>query len=612
MAGAAITVPTIFTAKDKTTRIVKTMTKSVKGFVRTSAAGIRRLNTRLNNTVKKIGKVGALAGGLALGTLFSTAIQGNLAFNDSLASVSAITGNTGKDLEKLEQLAMKSAKSQKLAGSEVLKAYELVGSAQPILLKNTELLDEVTNAAITLSKAGRMDLAEAATSLTTTMNQFGLSGEKAGTVINNLAAGATAGSSTITQTSEAIAKFGTAAAAMGVKVDEAVSLVQLASPFERGAEAGTKLRNILGKISGAKILPPKAQAILKKTGVDTDLLADKNVSLQEKLIEVKKVLKDANGAALVFGEQNKALAIGVLNNAENFQAMRDSVNLSGEATRQAEVNSASFNERLKAIKASFINATTATNSNNKAMQMMGAAMDFVANNMETIVAVAGIMLGAFLALKVVTGIMTAITVATKLWSAAQIALNFIMNMNPIGLIIIGIAALVALIALIINKYDEWGASLTFLLGPFGMIINIIQSFRRNWDMVKKAFSEGGLLEGLKAIGRVLLDAILMPVQQLLSLLAKIPGLGGLAGKGADMIGELRASLGVDTGEESAEANGEGVLPSTTQASSSEVIKRTETRNSLDINIKDRGNNVDSVVQKGPEDIPVNTTSTLGI
>lgn len=133
---------------------------------------------------------------------------------------------------------------------------------------------------------------------------------------------------------------------------------------------------------------------------------------------------------------------------------------------------------------------------------------------------------------------------TTILTAKQWMLNVALNANPIGLVIAGVAALIALVATIIVYYDDWGASLTLLLGPFGMIINVIQSFRRHWDEVKAAFTDGGFLEGIKMIGLVILDAILMPVQQLLEILSKIPGLGGLAQSGADAIEGIRANLGL--------------------------------------------------------------------
>ena len=69
-------------------------------------------------------------------------------------------------------LSMNTAKATNNLGSEVLKAYELVGSAQPVLLQNATSLDQVTRSVITLSKASRMDLEQSTRALTDVMNQF--------------------------------------------------------------------------------------------------------------------------------------------------------------------------------------------------------------------------------------------------------------------------------------------------------------------------------------------------------------------------------------------------------------------------------------------------------
>ncbi len=143
------------------------------------------------------------------------------------------------------------------------------------------------------------------------------------------------------------------------------------------------------------------------------------------------------------------------------------------------------------------------------------------------------------------GVILAIVAAIKIWMGVQTMINFLLTANPIGLIIVGIAALIALIAVIIVKYDEWGATMALLMGPLGLVINLIQSFRRNWDAIKKAFTDGGIMAGLKKIGAVIIDALLMPVQQLLELASNIPGLGKLAGKGAAKIESIRRGLGVE-------------------------------------------------------------------
>jgi len=145
-----------------------------------------------------------------------------------------------------------------------------------------------------------------------------------------------------------------------------------------------------------------------------------------------------------------------------------------------------------------------------------------------------------------------IAAKNALWAGSQWLLNAALTANPIGLIIVGIAALIALVVVIVKKYEEWGAALGLLIGPFGWLINIIMSFKRNWDSIVSAFKDGGILAGIKRIGIVLLDAFLYPVQQLLELLAKIPGMGKLAGAGADKIQEIRDKLGLATPEKIAQ------------------------------------------------------------
>ncbi len=137
---------------------------------------------------------------------------------------------------------------------------------------------------------------------------------------------------------------------------------------------------------------------------------------------------------------------------------------------------------------------------------------------------------------------------TSILTAKQWLLNIALNANPIGLIVIGILALIAVVTAIILKYDEWGASLTFLLGPLGMVINLVMSFVRHWDSIVEAFKSDGIVGGIKRIGLVILDSLLMPLQQVLELVAKIDPTG-LAQKGVDGIKAFRERQNLATPEE---------------------------------------------------------------
>lgn len=150
-----------------------------------------------------------------------------------------------------------------------------------------------------------------------------------------------------------------------------------------------------------------------------------------------------------------------------------------------------------------------------------------------------IILGVGIAVEIIKGI----TAATKLWTIAQTLLNVVMIANPIGIIIVAVGALIGLIVTVVKKYDEWGAAITLLMGPLGMVINLVQSFRRNWDAIVEAFKTDGIVAGLKKIGITLLDAILYPLQQLLEVMSKIPKIGDKFAAGAKKLQDFRTKMG---------------------------------------------------------------------
>jgi len=126
----------------------------------------------------------------------------------------------------------------------------------------------------------------------------------------------------------------------------------------------------------------------------------------------------------------------------------------------------------------------------------------------------------------------AANIALNALTAAQWALNAAMAANPIGLIIMGIATLIGVVAIAIRNWDSFGAALMVLFGPIGMIISLFKTLYDRWDQIKQAFATGGIVAGLKEIGFAILDSLLYPIQQLLQLIAKIPGIGKYAAQAA--------------------------------------------------------------------------------
>lgn len=139
-------------------------------------------------------------------------------------------------------------------------------------------------------------------------------------------------------------------------------------------------------------------------------------------------------------------------------------------------------------------------------------------------------------------------------AAAMWVLNSAMFANPIVWIIAAVGGLIALIVVAINKFDEWGAGMLALMGPIGWIIIFIKKLGEHWDGIVDAFKSDGIMAGLKRIGLFLLDALITPVDQLLKMLAKIPGMGNIAAKGTAYIDAMKTALDVELGRDKKQEN----------------------------------------------------------
>lgn len=175
-------------------------------------------------------------------------------------------------------------------------------------------------------------------------------------------------------------------------------------------------------------------------------------------------------------------------------------------------------------------------------------MSWVESKLSWIESVVGVLYDMRYIILGVGGAIGTVIGIVKVWQAVQTVMNVILSANPIGLIVVAIGALIGVIATVIAKWNEWGAALSLFLGPLGTIIQLIQAFRTHWDSIVEAFQTDGIVGGLKRIGQVLLDAVMMPLQQLLDVMAKIPGVGKWAEAGSKKIQQLRDQWNLTTPE----------------------------------------------------------------
>ncbi len=239
-------------------------------------------SSRWDRLTKKLGGfktifIAAFSG--AVIKAFSVFINKTKEFEKALSSLSAITGATGADLEFLGDSAIKMSKKSTKSANEIVKAMELIASSKPELLKNKKALADVTEQTIMLAEASGMELPDAASNLTKAMNQFGLSADEAGRTVNVLAAGSKEGAAAVPEITDAILQFGTVADSANISLEESVGVIEtLAEKGINGAEAGTKLRNILVELQkGADDTNPKIVGL--KTALEN--LGKENLSTAE-------------------------------------------------------------------------------------------------------------------------------------------------------------------------------------------------------------------------------------------------------------------------------------------------------------------------------------------
>ena len=280
-----------------------------------------------------------LEGGRQLIQFFSDSVTGFKEFEKAAQMLSSITGLTGKDLEYLKDEAKNIGPAFAMSGEEMLKAYQVMGSAKPDLLANKELLAATTKEAIILAKASGMDLTEAAKATAQSLNQFGVGADQANRFVNVLAAGAKEGSAEIEDMAMSLKASGTVAASAGLSFEQTNAVLQSMSTIAlKGEQSGTMLRNVLLKLqSGADDTNPKIVGLEKAL----ENLGNKNLSTAE--------------LAKKFGTENVVAAQHVIAHRAEISTLTEKLTGTSEAYTQAAKNMDTLEERTKATTAQFKN-----------------------------------------------------------------------------------------------------------------------------------------------------------------------------------------------------------------------------------------------------------------
>lgn len=502
-------------------------------------------------------------------TGLNTLNKPGLELSSSMHDLQAITGVAGDKLKEIEGYARESAKTFGGSAADGAEAYKLILSQlSPEIGKVPVALKEMgKNVAIT-SKLMGGDTAAATEVLTTAMNQYQVSTEdpiraskEMSDMMNIMAAAAQEGSAELPQIKQALEQSGMAAKTANVSFGETNAALQvLDKAGKKGSEGGVALRNMLSTLSQGRFLPKDVKEELSAAGVDINKLGDKTLSLADRMKPLKSIMNDSALLTKLFGKENANAAVAMISGIEEQERLTLAITGTNSAYEQAAVVMKAPEEKNKRLKAQVddfkISLFNGTNGLIGYATVLGeTAQDF--GNLIPLIGGAGTVISTLTSASKMQALWTGVvTKAQWLWNIAMAA-------NPIGLIIAAVVALIAVVAVMIKYWDEWGAAMSLLLGPIGLLVGAFKSIYDHWDSIVQAFKGDGIIGGLKRIGIVLLDVLLKPVQQLLELVAKIPGVGKIAGSGAESIKALRAKMDLITpGEKQKEAQkkAEGIAP----------------------------------------------------
>jgi hypothetical protein len=355
-------------------------------------------------------------------------------------------------------------------------------------------------------------------------------------------------------------------------------------------------------MAGVDVLPKEATEKLSRLGVNMNVVSNTSLPLTSRLRELKKAQGDATIMAQMFGTENAAAASIMLNSVDAQDALKTKIVDTNTASEQAAIMMDTTAEKQSRLTAFYNDAKIAigeyTASFSPYISAGANAISIMADGKNAYdgykTALSGVktMLGLTSDQSLISAARTKIvSIAQGIWTgitnlatAAQMGLNAAMTANPVGVVIVAIVALIAVVAIIINYWDSWGAAMSLLLGPIGLIIGAFKSLYDHWESIKTAFKTDGIIGGLKRIGMVILDAILKPMQQLFEMV----GLDSLAQKLQNFRNQNQLITKGEKEQKAKEASEAKTGKATENIKDSKVVLDTKTEKPGTLNLKNLG------------------------
>nr|DAX65521.1 MAG TPA: minor tail protein [Caudoviricetes sp.] len=332
---------------------------------------LRRLEeqaTQANNSMQSISKLGEgfqevggkiTAAGQALMPLSlaaagvgAAAVKITADFDEAMSKVSAISGATGEDFDKLRAKAREMGAETKFSATESAQAFTYMAMAG----WDTEKMLNGISGVMSLAAADGLDLATTSDIVTDAMTAFGLKAEQSGHFADVLAKASSSANTNVAMLGESFKYVAPLAGGLGYSVeDTSVALGLMANAGIKGSQAGTSLKTAL-------------QNLTKPVGQVRTVMDKYNISIansdgsMKSLSEVMDMLRtnlgglseaqQAAAATTLFGKTAMAGMLTIINaSEEDYSKLTEAIaNADGTAKKMADTMQQNLNGQLTILK----------------------------------------------------------------------------------------------------------------------------------------------------------------------------------------------------------------------------------------------------------------------
>lgn len=358
-----------------------------------TAGAVDSSNSKMSKSFSLLSKTGILpmvAGFGAAALSIKSVIATNATFGASMAKVSAISGATGEELQKLRDTAQEMGATTVFSASEAADALGFLAMAGFEASESMAALPSV----LALATAGGLELASAADIASNVISGFGKEAADAAEVADVLAVAASTTNTNVGQLGQAMSTVAPIAAAMGISMQAtAASIGVMSDAGIQGERAGTALRGVFASLAG-----PTTQAAdaLAKYGLTVADVNPETNNLADILDKLKERGLSTADAMTIFGREAASGALVMVEASDRVRDLTASFgDAEGAAAKMAETMGNNLSGDIKSMSSAVeglilkLGDSGATGVFRTLTQVATSSIRTISDNMSTLTTVVG-------------------------------------------------------------------------------------------------------------------------------------------------------------------------------------------------------------------------------